>query len=346
VCLRSVRDPVIAHRGASVAEPENTVAAFRAAAVAGCRRHRARRPAHRRRPAGRPPRPVPRRRPGDPHTPAADLPDHVPSSPWRSTRARGCSSTSRSRTTRRARPRPHRLGGPPGRELLERRGAGVRWLDLVVPVRDGVTCGGSSRGDPHRLARRHARRRRRRPHRRSRSRRDPPLGGDPRRTVGPAAHAAGLAVNTWTCDDPDRIGALLRWGVDGICTNVPDVALACDAMSERPRRGLGAASGGRGTRAGRRRGRTELEPVARRRGSRRRPGTGTACACSTTRCSTSRHSIRCSLVADAAAAQRAPSPRRIGTPAACGTSPRRAGRASLRATGRAGGCRGRCTGWC
>jgi glycerophosphoryl diester phosphodiesterase len=40
------------------------------------------------------------------------------------------------------------------------------------------------------------------------------------------AHAAGLAVNTWTCDDPDRIGALLRWGVDGICTNVPDVALA------------------------------------------------------------------------------------------------------------------------
>lgn len=41
-----------------------------------------------------------------------------------------------------------------------------------------------------------------------------------------AAHAAGLAVNTWTCDDPDRIRALVRWGVDGICTNVPDVALA------------------------------------------------------------------------------------------------------------------------
>lgn len=41
------------------------------------------------------------------------------------------------------------------------------------------------------------------------------------------AHAAGLAVNTWTVDDPDRI----RWlaevcGVDAVITNVPDVALA------------------------------------------------------------------------------------------------------------------------
>jgi glycerophosphoryl diester phosphodiesterase len=40
-----------------------------------------------------------------------------------------------------------------------------------------------------------------------------------------AAHAAGLAVNTWTCDEPDRIAELIAWGVDGICTNVPDVAL-------------------------------------------------------------------------------------------------------------------------
>jgi glycerophosphoryl diester phosphodiesterase len=41
-----------------------------------------------------------------------------------------------------------------------------------------------------------------------------------------AAHAAGVAVNTWTCDDPARIAELIAWGVDGICTNVPDVALA------------------------------------------------------------------------------------------------------------------------
>jgi glycerophosphoryl diester phosphodiesterase len=40
-----------------------------------------------------------------------------------------------------------------------------------------------------------------------------------------AAHAAGLAVNAWTCDDPDRMRQLIGWGVDGICTNVPDVAL-------------------------------------------------------------------------------------------------------------------------
>jgi glycerophosphoryl diester phosphodiesterase len=39
------------------------------------------------------------------------------------------------------------------------------------------------------------------------------------------AHAAGLAVNTWTCDDPDRMRQLIGWGIDGICTNVPDVAV-------------------------------------------------------------------------------------------------------------------------
>jgi len=39
-------------------------------------------------------------------------------------------------------------------------------------------------------------------------------------------HAAGLFVNTWTCDDPVRMAELIEWGIDGICTNVPDVALA------------------------------------------------------------------------------------------------------------------------
>jgi glycerophosphoryl diester phosphodiesterase len=41
-----------------------------------------------------------------------------------------------------------------------------------------------------------------------------------------ACHAHGLAVNTWTCDDPARMRELVEWGIDGICTNVPDVALA------------------------------------------------------------------------------------------------------------------------
>ena len=47
------------------------------------------------------------------------------------------------------------------------------------------------------------------------------------------AHDEELAVNTWTCNEPDRI----RWlageaGVDGIVTDVPDVALA--ALGRRP----------------------------------------------------------------------------------------------------------------
>lgn len=40
------------------------------------------------------------------------------------------------------------------------------------------------------------------------------------------AHAAGLAVNVWTCDDPEAMVRLAGWGVDGICTNVPDVAIS------------------------------------------------------------------------------------------------------------------------
>lgn len=37
-------------------------------------------------------------------------------------------------------------------------------------------------------------------------------------------HDAGLAVNVWTVDDPERIAELAAMGVDGIITNVPDVA--------------------------------------------------------------------------------------------------------------------------
>jgi glycerophosphoryl diester phosphodiesterase len=38
------------------------------------------------------------------------------------------------------------------------------------------------------------------------------------------ARAAGLAVHTWTVDDPDRMRELASYGVDTIMTNVPDVA--------------------------------------------------------------------------------------------------------------------------
>lgn len=39
-------------------------------------------------------------------------------------------------------------------------------------------------------------------------------------------HDAGLAVNAWTCNDPIRLVELADLGVDGVCTDVPDVALA------------------------------------------------------------------------------------------------------------------------
>jgi glycerophosphoryl diester phosphodiesterase len=38
-------------------------------------------------------------------------------------------------------------------------------------------------------------------------------------------HAAGLRVNTWTCNDPERACELAEWGVDGIVTDVPRVIL-------------------------------------------------------------------------------------------------------------------------
>jgi glycerophosphoryl diester phosphodiesterase len=37
-------------------------------------------------------------------------------------------------------------------------------------------------------------------------------------------HDRGLVVNVWTVDDPGRIAELAALGVDGIVTNVPDVA--------------------------------------------------------------------------------------------------------------------------
>jgi glycerophosphoryl diester phosphodiesterase len=41
-----------------------------------------------------------------------------------------------------------------------------------------------------------------------------------------AAHAQDVVVNTWTVDDPEVMARFAGWGIDGIVTNVPDVALA------------------------------------------------------------------------------------------------------------------------
>lgn len=40
-----------------------------------------------------------------------------------------------------------------------------------------------------------------------------------------AAHDLGLALNTWTVDDPARMVELAGWGVDTLITNVVDVAV-------------------------------------------------------------------------------------------------------------------------
>ena len=38
------------------------------------------------------------------------------------------------------------------------------------------------------------------------------------------AQDEGLRVNVWTVNDPDRMEVLVGYGVDGICTDVPDIA--------------------------------------------------------------------------------------------------------------------------
>lgn len=48
-----------------------------------------------------------------------------------------------------------------------------------------------------------------------------------------AAHDAGVLVNTWTVDDPDRITELARAGVDAVITNDPATARAALANLRR-----------------------------------------------------------------------------------------------------------------
>ncbi|MYE56547.1 MAG: glycerophosphodiester phosphodiesterase, partial [Acidimicrobiaceae bacterium] len=40
------------------------------------------------------------------------------------------------------------------------------------------------------------------------------------------AHDAGLAVNVWTINHADRMAELVAMGVDGLITDVPDIARA------------------------------------------------------------------------------------------------------------------------
>ncbi len=51
-------------------------------------------------------------------------------------------------------------------------------------------------------------------------------------TLVERCHDAGLLINVWTVDEPERISQLAAWGVDGIVTNRPDVALAALGRAE------------------------------------------------------------------------------------------------------------------
>ena len=46
------------------------------------------------------------------------------------------------------------------------------------------------------------------------------------RTLLRRARDLGLAVRVWTVNDADEVGRLARLGVDGLITDVPDVAMA------------------------------------------------------------------------------------------------------------------------
>lgn len=45
------------------------------------------------------------------------------------------------------------------------------------------------------------------------------------RAAAERCHDAGIALNAWTCNDAERLIELDAIGVDGVCTDVPDIAL-------------------------------------------------------------------------------------------------------------------------
>ena len=101
------------------------------------------------------------------------------------------------------------------------------------------------------------------------------------------ATRAGLAVNVWTVDDPGRIAELAALGVDGISPTCPTSRDACSGRCLTPRGGIGHDE----------RERVGLVAEARggrsRRGSRRRPGTGTGRARRPSSCSRSVRKSTC-----------------------------------------------------
>ena len=183
------------------------------------RRCRTRRPAASLRPAARAARPAP----GGGRRPTRHRPRH--STTCSTPVATGCSSTSRSRTSR-----PMADSTRPCRssertvEELRRRGArwSDRWLDLVVLVGHDRGLPRHRARDPDGVAAHHARRRRRSTGS-SLPDTPPSIRGSGRSTRRRSSvPRRRTAVNTWTCNDPDRLVELAAFGVDGVCTDVPD----------------------------------------------------------------------------------------------------------------------------
>ena len=50
------------------------------------------------------------------------------------------------------------------------------------------------------------------------------LQGDPT-AVADRAHQQGMRVNVWTVNEPDQLLCLRDAGIDGVITDVPDLAL-------------------------------------------------------------------------------------------------------------------------
>ncbi len=218
---------IIAHRGASFAEAENTVAAFRRAVELGAEGIE-----------------LDVRRTGDDRlvvhhdahlpdgrvivdTPAAELPDHVPTLEAALDACRGAFVNIEIKNA------PDDPDADPTDWVLHRTGvelarrhSDARWLissfrwETVVRCRQLLPAVKSAwlvvEVEPTAIERCAAA---------GHAALHPWVGALDEGTVA-AAHAAGLAVNTWTCDDPDRMRELIAWGVDGICTNVPDVGVA------------------------------------------------------------------------------------------------------------------------
>lgn len=217
---------VIAHRGASAARPENTVSAFEHAAALGAQAVEL---------------DVRRTADGalvvhhDPHLPdgrllcripAAEVPDEVPSLAAALDACRGMwVNIEIKNSVDEPDHDPHQVVARAVMQELDRRGEPERWLissfdmdtidmcrSIDPTVRTAYLCVFPDEDIADTLVRKgHAALH--------------PWDGSTDAALIERCHARGVQVNVWTVDEPARLEELARAGVDGLCTNVPDVAI-------------------------------------------------------------------------------------------------------------------------